>query len=75
MRPILHPQLWVYKFVSSQLVRESVSSKCQFLEGLTLSAKERNRLHILNGVLERYWSVQEAAFVLRVGGKQVYRIS
>ena len=29
------------------------------MEGLTLSPKEQSRLHILNGVLERY-SVQEA---------------
>ncbi len=31
------------------------------MEGLTLSTKEQNRLHILNGVLERYWTMKEAA--------------
>ncbi len=31
------------------------------MEGLTLSTKEQSRLQILNGVLERYWSMKEAA--------------
>ena len=36
------------------------------MRGLTLSTKEQNRLHILNGVLERNWSMGEAASLLGV---------
>ena len=36
------------------------------MEGLTLSTKEQNRLHILNGVLERHWTMKEAAPLLGV---------
>lgn len=43
-------------------------------EGLTLSAKEQNRLQILNGVLERHWSMQEAAPLLGVSERQGWRL-
>ena len=36
------------------------------MEGLTLSAKEQSRLHVLNGVLEQRWSMREAAPLLGV---------
>jgi hypothetical protein len=38
------------------------------MKGLTLSAKEQNRLQILNGVLERHWSIKEAAPLLGMSG-------
>ncbi len=44
------------------------------MKGLTLSTKEQNRLHILNGVLERYWSVREAAPLLGVSERQGWRL-
>lgn len=44
------------------------------MKGLTLSAKEQNRLQILNGVLERHWSMQEAAPVLGVSERQGWRL-
>ncbi len=44
------------------------------MEGLTLSTKEQNRLHILNGVLERYWSIREAAPLLGVSERQGWRL-
>ena len=40
------------------------------MKGLTLSIKEQNRLQVLNGVLERQWSMQEAAPFLGVSGRQ-----
>src|SRR5918996_45663 len=43
-------------------------------EGLILSAKEQNRLQILNGVLERHWSMQEAAPLLGVSERQGWRL-
>lgn len=43
-------------------------------EGLTLSAKEQNRLQILNGVLEQHWSMQEAAPLLGVSEGQGWRL-
>ena len=43
------------------------------MKGLTLSAKE-NRLQILNGVLERHWSMQEAAPLLGVSERQGWRL-
>lgn len=43
-------------------------------EGLTLSAKEQNRLQILNGVLEHHWSMQEAAPLLGVSERQGWRL-
>jgi hypothetical protein len=48
--------------------------KCQFMKGLTLSAKEQNRLQTLNGVLERNWSMQEAAPLLEVSERQGWRL-
>ncbi len=44
------------------------------MEGLTLSTKEQNRLQILNGVLERYWSMQEASPLLGVSERQGWRL-
>jgi len=44
------------------------------MKGLTLSTKEQNRLKILNGVLERYWSMQEAAPLLGVSERQGWRL-
>ncbi len=44
------------------------------MRGLTLSTKEQNRLHILNGVLERYWSIREAAPLLGVSERQGWRL-
>ena len=44
------------------------------MEGLTLSTKEQNRLHILNGVLERHWSMREAAPLLGVSERQGWRL-
>ena len=44
------------------------------MEGLTLSTKEQNRLHILNGILERHWSMKEAAPLLGVSGRQGWRL-
>jgi transposase len=44
------------------------------MKGLTLSAKEQNRLQILNGVLERHWSMQEAAPLLGVSERQGWRL-
>ena len=44
------------------------------MEGLTLSAKEQNRLQILNGVLERHWSMKEAAPLLGVSERQGWRL-
>ena len=42
------------------------------MRGLTLSTKEQNWLHILNGVLERYWLLREAAPLLGVSERQVW---
>lgn len=44
------------------------------MEGLTLSTKEQNRLQILNGVLERHWSMKEAAPLLGVSERQGWRL-
>ena len=44
------------------------------MNGLTLSAKELNRLQILNGVLERYWIIKEAAPLLGVSERQGWRL-
>src|SRR5512139_704362 len=44
------------------------------MEGLTLSAKEQNRLHVLNGVLERQWTVAEAAQLLGVSERHAWRV-
>jgi hypothetical protein len=44
------------------------------MEGLTLSAKEQNRLQILNGVLERHWTINEAAPLLGVSERQGWRL-
>ena len=44
------------------------------MEGLTLSTKEQSRLQILNGVLERYWSMKEAVPLLGVSERQGWRL-
>lgn len=44
------------------------------MKGLTLSTKEQNRLQILNGVLERHWTMQEAAPLLGVSERQGWRL-
>lgn len=44
------------------------------MEGLTLTTKEQNRLQILNGVLEKYWLMREAAEVMGVSERQGWRI-
>src|ERR671915_2283237 len=44
------------------------------MEGLTLSTKEQNRLQILNGVLQRCWTMQEAAPLLGVSERQGWRL-
>jgi transposase len=44
------------------------------MKGLTLSAKEQNRLHVLNGVLERQWTVAEAAQLLGVTERHTWRV-
>jgi transposase len=44
------------------------------MKGLTLSAKEQNRLQILNGVLQRYWTIKEAAPLLGVSERQGWRL-
>jgi transposase len=44
------------------------------MKGLTLTAKEQNRLQILNGVLERHWTMQEAAPLLGVSERQGWRL-
>jgi transposase len=44
------------------------------MKGLTLSAKEQNRLQILNEVLQRHWTMQEAAPLLGVSERQGWRL-
>jgi hypothetical protein len=44
------------------------------MEGLTLTTREQTRLQILNAVLERWWLVREAAEVLGVSERHVWRI-
>ena len=44
------------------------------MKGLTLTTKEQNRLQILNGVLEKYWLMREAAKVMGVSERQGWRI-
>ncbi len=44
------------------------------MKGLTLSTKEQNRLQILNGVLERHWSMREASPLLGVSERQGWRL-
>jgi transposase len=39
-----------------------------------MSTKEQNRLQILNGVLERYWTMTEAALLLGVSERQGWRL-
>jgi len=44
------------------------------MKGLTLSAKEHNRLQILNGVIERHWSMTEAAQLMGVSERHGWRL-
>ena len=44
------------------------------MKGLTLTQKEQARLQVLNGILEGQMSVDEAAEVLGVSERHVWRI-
>ena len=44
------------------------------MKGLTLTTKEQTRLSIMNGVLERQWSVGEAAQLLGVTERHTWRL-
>ncbi len=44
------------------------------MEGLTLSAKEQNRLQILNGEMDRHWSMAEAAQLMGVSERHGWRL-
>ena len=44
------------------------------MKGLTLTTREQNRLQTLNGVLERYWPMGEAAKVMGVSERHGWRI-
>ncbi|MFC2032118.1 helix-turn-helix domain-containing protein [Chloroflexota bacterium] len=44
------------------------------MKGLTLTMKEQTRLSIMNGVLERQWSVVEAAQLLGVSERYTWRL-
>lgn len=44
------------------------------MKGLTLNTKEQNRLSIMNGVLERHWTVTEAAQLLGVSERHTWRL-
>ncbi len=44
------------------------------MKGLTLTTKEQLRLSIMNGVLERHWTVAEAAQLLGVSERHTWRI-
>ncbi len=44
------------------------------MEGLTLSAKEQNRLQVLNGVMSGQWCMSEAAQVLGVSERHGWRL-
>lgn len=44
------------------------------MKGLTLSAKEQNRLQVLNGLLSGQWSMSEAAQVMGVSERHGWRL-
>ena len=44
------------------------------MEGLTLSAKEQNRLQVLNAVIAGQWSMAEAAQVMGVSERHGWRL-
>jgi DNA invertase Pin-like site-specific DNA recombinase len=44
------------------------------MKGLTLTKKEQTRLYIMNAVLERQWSVGEAAQLLGVSERHTWRL-
>ena len=44
------------------------------MRGLTLSSKEQSRLQILNGVMERHWSMAEAAQLMGVSERHGWRL-
>ena len=44
------------------------------MRGLTLSAKEQNRLQVLNGVMSGQWCMSEAAQVLGVSERHGWRL-
>ncbi len=44
------------------------------MRGLTLTSKEQNRLRILNGVMERHWSMAEGARLMGVSERHGWRL-
>jgi hypothetical protein len=44
------------------------------MKGLTLTTKEQTRLQIMDGVLERQWTVIEAAQLLGVSERHTWRL-
>ncbi|MFH1140267.1 MAG: helix-turn-helix domain-containing protein [Chloroflexota bacterium] len=44
------------------------------MKGLTLTTKEQTRLRIMNGALERQWTVAEAAQLLGVSERHTWRL-
>ena len=44
------------------------------MKGLTLTTREQTRLRIMNGVLERQWTVVEAAQLLGVSERHTWRL-
>ncbi len=44
------------------------------MKGLTLSAKEQNRLQVLNGVMSGQWCMSESAQVLGVSERHGWRL-
>ena len=44
------------------------------MKGMILTAKEQNRLQVSNGVLERCWSLREAAEVMGVSERWGWRL-
>ncbi len=48
--------------------------RSQFMKGLTLSAKEQNRLQVLNGLLSGQWCMSEAAQAMGVSERHGWRL-
>ena len=44
------------------------------MKGLILTMKEQTRLQVMNGVLERQWTVKEAAELLGVSERHGWRL-
>jgi hypothetical protein len=43
-------------------------------EGLTVSEQDQRRAQVLNGILDRQWTVEEASLLLGVSTRQVWRL-